>query len=74
MDQLLFLFLGNFCSFFSYTGGVLVTKIFYCYLSYFGYAANYTARGTFVIIFLICSYPVNCLRKVGTIVIATEIG
>ena len=67
--------LQHFCSFFSYVGGVLVTSLFHCYsLIYFGYSANYSTRGAFVIIFWICSDLLNCLRNVGTIVITREIG
>ena len=55
MGQLLLLSLCNFCSFFSYVGGVLVTNLFSLLLIYFGYSANYDTRGAFVIIFLICS-------------------
>ena len=38
------------------------------------YAANYNAQRAFVIIFFICSYLLNCIRSVFTIVIRTENG
>ena len=56
MGQLLLFFLYNFCSFFSYVGGVLVTKLFSLLLTdryIFGYSANYNTWGAFVILFLI---------------------
>ena len=71
-------FLCNFCSFFSYAGGILVIKkptFFHCYwFIYSGYSASYNTRRAFVIIFFICSDLLNCLRSVGTIVITTESG
>ena len=66
MGQLLLLFLCKFyvfCSFFSYSRGVLVTNFFHCGLA---------AQGTFVIIFFICSYFLNCLKSICTIVIKTQ--
>ena len=76
---LLLIFLCNFCSLFSYAGGVVVTNLFSllltCYwLIYFGYSANYNTRRAFVIILLICSNLRNCLRSVGTVAITTESG
>ena len=67
MDQLLLLFLYNFRSLFSYARGDLETKLF-TVIDIFGYAANYNTEGAFLIIFLICSDPLNCLRRVDTIV------
>ena len=65
----------TFCSFFTYVWGVLVTNLFHCYwLKYFGYSVNYNTRGAFMIIFLICSNLMNCLRSVGTRAITTESG
>ena len=60
----------NFCSFFSYVGGVLVTNPFSPLLIdiFSDYPANYNTRGTLKIIFLICSDLLNCLRSVGTTV------
>ena len=81
MGQLLLLFLCNFCSFFSYVGGVLVINLFSMLLidifwlfSKLKHKANYNRRGAFVKIFLICSDLLNCLRSVSTIVITTESG
>ena len=55
--------------------GVLVTDFFLLLLMIcFGYAANYNIKRGFMIIFLICSDHLNCLRSVGTIVITTENG
>ena len=73
MNQLLLLFLCNFCSSFSYVESVLVTNLF-SLLLICGYSANYNTQGAFVIIFLICNDVLNCLRSVGTIVITTQIG
>ena len=58
------IFLYNFCSFFSYTGGVLITNRFVLLLM----------EGGFMITFLICRDLLNCVRRVGTIVITTESG
>ena len=44
------------------------------WLLYLDYLAYYNTRRAFVIIFLICSDLLNCLRSVGTIVITTESG
>ena len=69
-------FLCNVCSFFSCVGGVLVTNLFFhCpWLLYFGYLANYNKRVAFVIIFLMCSDLLKCLKRVHTIFITTESG
>ena len=74
MGQLLLFFLCNFCSFFSYVGGVLVTNLFHCYwlVVYFGYSTNYNTRGAFVILFLICSNLLNFFRSVGPMVVTTK--
>ena len=75
MGQLLLLFLCNFCSFFNYVGGVLVTNLFsLLFIDIFGNSANYNTRGEFVTIFLICSDLLNWLRGNGTIVITKESG
>ena len=37
---------------------------------YFSYSSNCNTRRVFVIIFLICSDLLNCLRRVGTIAVA----
>ena len=72
------LFSVQLLQFFRCSGGVLVSKqptIFHCYwLIYFSYSANYKTRRVFVIILLICSYLLNCLRSIGTIVVTTESG
>ena len=72
MVQLFLLFL----CFFSYAGGALVSKqptFIRCYwFINFGYSENYNTQKAFVIIFLICSDLLNCLRSVGTIVITRE--
>ena len=73
MGELLLLFLCNVCSFCSYVGGVLVTNLFSLLLTD-GYSANYNTRRAFVVIFLICSDLLSCLRSNDTIVITTEIG
>ena len=69
MSQLLLLFLCTFWSFFSYSGGVLVSKYnrpFYCYwLIYFGYSVYFNAQSIDIL---------NCLRSVGIIVLTTESG
>ena len=77
MGQLLLFFLCNFYSLFSYVGGIPVTNLFSLLLIdryIFGYSANYKTRGALMILFLICSNLLNCLRRVGTIVIITEKG
>ena len=75
MGQLLLLFLCNFCSFFNYVRGVLVTNFFsLLFIDIFGNSANYNTGGEFVTIFLICSDLLNWLRGNGTIVIITESG
>ena len=52
---------------------ILATTFFHYYLlTYLCYLAKYKTRGTFVIIFLICSDLLNCLSSVGTIFITTE--
>ena len=68
--QLLLYFLCNFWSFFSYVGRFLVTNLLHCYWL----ILKYNTRGTFVIIFLICSDLLHCLRGVGTMFITTESG
>ena len=72
LGQLLLLFLYNCCSIFSYVGGVLVTNPFTLLLIN-GYSENCNTRRTFVIIFLICSDLLFCLRSVRNIVTTTEI-
>ena len=75
MGQLLLLFLCNFCSFFNYVRGVLVTNLFsLLFIDIFCNSANYNTGGEFVTIFLICSDLLNWLRGNGIIVIITESG
>ena len=66
MGYLLVLCLCNFCRFFSYNGGVLVTNLFsLLFINTFGYSTNYDTRGAFVIIFLICRDLLSCLRTLA---------
>ena len=76
MGQLLLFFLCNFCSFFRYVGGVLVTNLFSLLLtdSYILAVQQIITQEAFVILFLICSDLRNCLRSIGTMVITTEKG
>ena len=73
MGQLLLFFPCNFCSFFSYVGGVLVTNLF-SLLLIVKYILAIQQIIAFVILFLICSDLLNCLRSVGTMVMTTESG
>ena len=65
MDQLLLFFLCNFCSLFSYVGGVLAKESFFhrYWFIYFDYSANYDTQRVFVINFLISNDLLNCFRK-----------
>ena len=80
MGQLLLFiafFLCNFFSFFSYVGGFPVTNLFLLllidrYIFWLQYSANYNKLGALMILFLICSDLLNCLRSVGTMVITKK--
>ena len=72
-DQLLLLFLCNFCSFFIRRRSPSNQSFLLLLMICFSYAANYNTRGAFVIIFLTSSDLLNHLRSVGTIVVTTEV-
>ena len=73
MGQLFVLFLCNFCRVFRYVEWILVTKLFSLSLTdLFSFPAKYNTQGAFLIIFLICSNLLKCLRSFGIIVIGTE--
>ena len=57
-----------------YRQSVLVSNEPSFTVTYFDCSANCNTRGAFVIIFLIRSDLLNCLKSVGTIVITTENG
>ena len=78
MDQLLLIFLCNFSSFFSYVKGILVTNHF-SLLLIDGYIVGIHEIITHSeqwrqIHFLICSDLLNCIRRLGTMVITAEGG
>ena len=78
MDQLLLIFLCNFSSFFSYVKGILVTNHF-SLLLIDGYIVGIHEIITHSehlrqIQFLICSDLLNCIRRLGTMVITAEGG
>ena len=75
MGLLLLFLLCSFRSFFSLCWRCLRNQPLFTVIDrqvYFGYPANYNTRGAFVMLFLICSDLLNCLRSLGTMVITTE--